>query len=127
MLPEYTPEDLISFENEVADIFNKGEIRAPVHLYSNNEKEMIKIFKGVKSQDWVFCSWRSHYQCLLKGVPKKQLMQEIMAGKSISRTPKAQNLFFALLAGCCLLPLERLSIKQSNADQKVHCFWGHDC
>ena len=48
MLPKYTPDDLITFENEVANIFNNGEIRAPIHLYSNNEIEMIKIFEVVK-------------------------------------------------------------------------------
>ena len=33
-------------------------------------------FKKVKKQDWVFCSWRSHYQCLLKGVPKNKVKEE---------------------------------------------------
>lgn len=126
MLPKYTPEDLISFENEVANIFNKGEIRAPIHLYSNNEEEMIKIFKGVKSQDWVFCSWRSHYQCLLKGVPKKQLMEEIIAGKSISLCfPKYKIYSSAIVGG--VLPIAvgaAMSIKRSNADEQVHCFLG---
>jgi len=27
-----TPEDLIAFETEIADVFNAGKIRAPVHL-----------------------------------------------------------------------------------------------
>lgn len=126
MLPKYTPEDLISFENEVADIFNKGEIRAPIHLYSNNEEEMIQIFKGVKSQDWVFCSWRSHYQCLLKGVPKKQLMEEIMAGKSISLCFPEYKIYSSAIVGG-VLPIAvgaAMSIKQSNADEHVHCFLG---
>ena len=54
---------LIAFENKIADLFNKAKIRAPIHLYSNNEEQMIKIFKKIKKNDWVFCSWRSHYQC----------------------------------------------------------------
>ena len=62
---------LIAFENKIADLFNKAKIRAPIHLYSNNEEQMIKIFKKIKKNDWVFCSWRSHYQCLLKGFQKK--------------------------------------------------------
>ena len=36
-----TPEDLIAFETEIADIFNTGKIRAPVHLYYGNETQMI--------------------------------------------------------------------------------------
>ena len=77
-------QQLIEFENEVAKRFNEAQIRAPVHLYSNNEKEMIKLFEVIRPDDWIFCSWRSHYQCLLKGVPEEEVMAEIMAGKSIS-------------------------------------------
>ena len=62
--------DLINFENDIADTFNQGKIKAPIHLYSDNEKFLINFFKKIKKDDWVFCSWRSHYQCLLKGVPK---------------------------------------------------------
>ena len=72
-------DDLIQFENEIAKLFNAGKIRAPIHLYHGNEKEIIKIFKNIKSKDWVFCSWRSHYQCLLKGVPKKLIKDEIVS------------------------------------------------
>ena len=69
--------DLIDFENDIAETFNAGKIRAPIHLYSNNEKFLIKFFKRVKKNDWVFCSWRSHYQCLLKGVPPKILKKKL--------------------------------------------------
>ena len=40
--------DLINFENDIAETFNQGSIRAPIHLYSNNEKFLIKFFKKVK-------------------------------------------------------------------------------
>ena len=33
------------------------------------KRKIIEVFKKIKTKDWVFCSWRSHYQCLLKGVP----------------------------------------------------------
>ena len=99
MLPKYTPRDLRTFENEIANIFNNGEIRAPIHLYSNNEKEMIEIFEVVKPQDWVFCSWRSHYQCLLKGVPKHTLLTEIMAGKSISLCFPKYKIYSSAIVG----------------------------
>ena len=62
---KYTPKKLIQFENKVCELFNKKKIRAPIHLYNGNEKEIIKFLKG-KKNDWIFCSWRSHYQCLLK-------------------------------------------------------------
>ena len=63
---------LIAFEEEIASLFNAGKIRAPIHLYYGNEEKIIEIFKGINNQDWIFCSWRSHYHCLVKGVPKKE-------------------------------------------------------
>ena len=79
-----TAQDLIDFETEIADAFNQGKIRAPVHLYSGNERQMIDIFRDIEPEDWVLCSWRSHYQCLLKGVPRERLKEEILQGRSIS-------------------------------------------
>ena len=38
-------QELLSFENEIADLFNKGKIKAPIHLYYGNENKLIKIFK----------------------------------------------------------------------------------
>ena len=80
MLTNLTKEDLIQFEDEIADCFNNAEIRAPVHLYHGNEDQIIEIFtkQNIKDEDWVLCSWRSHYQCLLKGVPKLQLKKAIL-------------------------------------------------
>ena len=68
-------EKLIKFEKEIAELFNQAKIRAPVHLYHGNEDQIIKVFKKIKKEDWVFCSWRSHYQCLLKGVPEKEIKE----------------------------------------------------
>ena len=56
--------DLINFEEKIAEKFNNAEIKAPVHLYYGNEDDIINIFQNIKIEDWVFCSWRSHYQCL---------------------------------------------------------------
>ena len=67
----------------IRDRFNQGKIRAPVHLYQGNEDKIIEIFKKINKQDWVFCSWRSHYQCLLKGVPKEKVKDEILSLKLI--------------------------------------------
>ena len=65
-------EYLIKFEEDVAEQFNNAKIKAPVHLYYGNEENIIKVFNLVNNEDWVFCSWRSHYQCLLKGVPREK-------------------------------------------------------
>ena len=40
--------DLINFENDIAETFNEGKIKAPIHLYSDNEKFLIKFLKSKK-------------------------------------------------------------------------------
>ena len=118
--------DLIAFEDEVAERFNSGRIRAPVHLYSGNELAMIEVFKDVQPNDWVFCSWRSHYQCLLKGVPAAEVMAEIMAGRSISLCFPAQRVYSSAIVGG-VLPIAvgtAMAIARSGEAARVHCFIG---
>ncbi len=118
--------DLIKFENDIAAIFNSGKIRAPIHLYSGNEKVLIKFFKKIKKNDWVFCSWRSHYQCLLKGVPPKKLKKEILEGKSISLCFPEHKIYSSAIVGG-VLPIAvgmALSLKRKKSRNKVYCFMG---
>ena len=119
-------EDLISFEDKIADIFNSGKIKAPVHLYSGNEDKIIETFKNIKQEDWVFCSWRSHYQCLLKGVPETELLDAIMAGRSIALNfPKYKVFSSAIVAGQIPLALgAAYSLKYRKSNEKVFCFLG---
>ena len=125
-MTKVTKEDLIDFESEIAAIFNQGRIRAPIHLYSGNEEAMIEIFRRIRPEDWVLCSWRSHYQCLLKGVPREQLKAEIMAGRSISLCfPEYRILSSAIVTG--VLPIAvgiALSIKRAGQSERVFCFMG---
>ena len=117
---------LIEFENDIAKTFNEGKIRSPIHLYSNNEDFLIKFFKRIKKNDWVFCSWRSHYQCLLKGVPPKKLKKEIMNGKSISLCFPEHKIYSSAIVGG-ILPVSlglALSLKRKNSKNKVYCFIG---
>jgi len=117
---------LINFENKIASLFNQAKIKSPIHLYSNNEDKLIKIFKKIKKNDWVFCSWRSHYQCLLKGVPEKLLEKEILDGKSISLCfPKYKIYSSAIVGG--ILPIAlgvALANKMKKKKSKVYCFIG---
>ena len=122
----WSVEDLQRFEKKVADIFNNGDIRAPVHLYSGNERQMIEVFDDIKDNDWVLCSWRSHYQCLLKGVPEDELLDEIVAGRSISLCFPRHRIFSSAIVGG-ILPIATglgISIKRKNSQSRVHCFLG---
>ena len=117
---------LIDFEEKIASYFNKGLIRSPVHLTYGNEDFLIKFFKKIKKKDWIFCSWRSHYHCLLKGVPSLILEKEIIKGKSISLCfPKYRIYSSAIVGG--ILPIAlgaALSIKKNKSKKKVYCFIG---
>jgi pyruvate dehydrogenase E1 component alpha subunit len=119
-------QDLIAFEDEIAALFNTGKIRAPVHLYYGNEEQLIRIFRNVRKQDWVFCSWRSHYQCLLKGVPRELVREEIVAGRSISLCFPEHRVYSSAIVGG-VLPIAvgaAMSIQRRGEDAKVYCFMG---
>jgi len=123
---KYTIDDLISFEEEIAETFNQGKIKAPVHLYNGNEKEMIEIFQNVKKNDWVFCTWRSHYQCLLKGVNPDLIKQDILDGRSITLCYPSHKIYSsAIVSGN--IPIATgvaLDIKRKNQSDHVWCFVG---
>lgn len=79
-----TPGELIAFEDDIADEFARGNIRSPVHLSGGNEEQLIEIFGDIGPGDWVLSGWRSHYHCLLKGVPLDKLKAEILKGRSVA-------------------------------------------
>lgn len=121
-----TAADLIAFEEDIAAEFNAGKIRAPVHLYSGNEETMIEIFRHVKPEDWLACGWRSHYQCLLKGVPPTLLKSEIMAGRSISLCFPEQRIISSAIVGG-ILPIAvgiAMAVKRSGGSETVWAFVG---
>ena len=121
-----TKEQLVDFETDIANCFNNAMIKAPVHLYDGNEEQMIDIFKCVEPEDWIFCSWRSHYQCLLKGVPQEQLKQDILDGKSITLCYPEYNVYSsAIVTGN--IPIATgtaLDIKRKGGTNHVWCFVG---
>jgi TPP-dependent pyruvate/acetoin dehydrogenase alpha subunit len=121
-----TPENLIAFEKDIAAEFEAGRIKAPVHFAGGNERDLIDIFKGIRPQDWVLCQWRSHYHCLLKGVPSADVKAAILAGRSIALTfPSHRILASAIVGGVCPIATGLAwSIKRREGDERVHCFVG---
>lgn len=123
---EWTPQELIAFEDQVAELFNTAKIRSPVHLYYGNEEKIIEVFRDVHEDDWIMCSWRSHYQCLLKGVPPEKLKEEIVAGRSISLCFPEQRIVSSAIVGG-ILPIAigvAMGVKRSMGKNRVHCFMG---
>jgi pyruvate dehydrogenase E1 component alpha subunit len=124
--PTWTVERLRAFEEEVRDIYLQGRIRAPVHLSRGNERQLLEIFQDVRTQDWVFSTYRSHYHALLKGVPREQVMAEILAGHSIHLTFPEHRFFTSAIVGG-ILPIAlgvALGIKRRGRHQKVWCLVG---
>lgn len=122
----YTKDELIQFETKIGDLFNDGKIKAPIHLYYGNEDEMIKIFSKIKDEDWIFCTWRSHYQCLLKGVPQEVLIKDILDGKSITLCYSDFNIYSSAIVGGSI-PIATgmaLDIKRKGNTNHVWCFIG---
>ena len=121
-----TAEDLIEFETEVAAHFEAGRIRAPVHLSGGNEAKLIGIFKNIGRADWVFCSYRSHYHALLHGVPRKTVMEAILAGHSMGLMWRKYRFFSsAIVAGHVPIAVGvAAGIKRLGGKERVWCFVG---
>jgi len=126
MAYDRTVESLIAFETEIAALFNAGQIRAPVHLSDGNEAQLLEIFREVQAQDWVCCSWRSHYHCLLKGVPPALLRAEIMAGRSIALCFPDYRIVSSAIAGGTVPIAVGLAMgeKRRGSNARVWCFLG---
>ena len=123
---KFKKKDLIDFENKIIKLFNSAKIKAPIHLHSGNEDNLINIFKKIQKNDWVLSSWRSHYHCLLKGVPIRKLTQEILKGKSISLCFPEHKIYSSAIVGGSL-PIAvglALAFKKRKSKNKVYIFIG---
>ena len=122
----FLAKDLQNFEKRIADLFNKGMIPFPIHLSAGNEDSLIKIFGNIQESDWVFSTWRSHYHCLLKGVPEIELENAILNGHSISLNFPDYRIYSSAIVGGQISQAVgvAMSIKIQNQNDKVWCFMG---
>jgi TPP-dependent pyruvate/acetoin dehydrogenase alpha subunit len=120
-------EELIKFEVEMAETFNRGEIKAPIHLYHGNEGLMIEIFKHIdKENDWVCCTWRNHYQGLLKGIPAQVMKDQILKGKSmVMNLPEYKFVCSSIVGGIPSIATGiALANKLQGKQEHVYCWVG---
>jgi len=123
---QYTKDDLIKFERLIADHWEAGRIKGPVHLSGGNEDELIELGKRISPSDWVFSTWRSHYHALIKGVDPKWLENEILEGRSITIINKEQKFYSSAIVGG-IIPIAigvAMVNKLENKSDKVWCFIG---
>ena len=125
-MTNYTVEELVAYETEIAALFDQAEIPHPVHLANGNELALIEIFRNVKDSDWVFCSWRSHYHALLKGIDRALLTSYIVNGQSIALNfPENRFYSSAIVGGQISIAVGvAKGIKRSGSNEKVWCFIG---
>lgn len=122
-----TADDLRKFEEDIAECFKQKMIRAPIHLDHSNEQSLIDIFRDFVSEaDWVCGTWRTHYRCLLKGVPQEQLKAAILEGRSIGLCfPEYRCIASAIVGGIFPVALGlAAAIKRKGETNKVFCFSG---
>jgi pyruvate dehydrogenase E1 component alpha subunit len=123
---ELTPQDLINFENLIVNHWEGGKIRGPVHLSNGNEEQLIEISKRIKSTDWVFSTWRSHYHALIKGICPVWVEEQILQGKSITIcNPNEKFYSSAIVGGTLSIALGvAMGIKRNGGNEKVWVFVG---
>jgi pyruvate dehydrogenase E1 component alpha subunit len=115
-----TAAELIRFEAEVAEAFNAGKIRGPIHLSGGNEKQLIRLFANIPHDAWIFSTWRSHYHALLHGIPRDDVMAQIMAGRSMNLAFPQYRFFTSAIVGG-ILPI---AVGVAAAGYRVWCFIG---
>ena len=122
-----TPKKLIEYETNIGNLFNEGKIKAPIHLYHGNEEQMIEIFQEIDiTNDWICCTWRNHYQALLKGIPQDLLTGEIIKGKSMVQTLLEYKFICSSIVGGIPSIATGIALgnKLDNNDSHVWCWVG---
>jgi len=122
-----TIDELILFEKEIGDLFNNGKIKAPIHLSSGNETQMMEIFNEIDIEnDWVCCTWRNHYQALLKGIPCDVLKDNIIDGKSmVMNLPEYKFICSSIVGGIPSIAVGiAFALKLQKKPNKVWCWVG---
>ena len=123
---ELTAQDLMDFEVRVKEVYEKGSIKAPIHLSKGNESQLIDIFQYVHPEDWVFSSWRNHYHALLHGYPQDKLFDWIVSGGSMSTNSSDHKFYSSAIVGG-IIPIAlgaAKALQLKNSERKVWCFIG---
>lgn len=118
--------ELIDFEKEIANLFDRGEIPYLIHLSGGNEDQLIEIFKNINPGDYIFSTHRSHYHYLLAGGSKEKLKEKILNGQSMFVFDKKLNfLCSSIVAGTPSIAAGvALALKRKGSKKRVWCFVG---
>ncbi len=131
-------QELIDFENDIADIYQTGVIKGPIHLRDGNEDELIDVFRYIKQDDYKFATWANHLEALLSGIPSHLVKQRILDGRSMAMNfPSHRFYTSAIVGGICPIGLGVAhSVKERGGketvwmfigDMTLHCGITHEC
>lgn len=117
------PESLKATEQEIAALWNAGEISAMTHLAGGNEEWLCDFFQAnIKPSDWVLASHRCHFQYLLHG--GQDLVENVKLGKSMFLY-HPRFICSAIVAGTASIAAGlAASIKRRGGSERVWCFVG---
>lgn len=126
MNTRHTKESLIAFEQRMISLWESGDLPSLVHFSGGNEDHLLSIFRGIGDSDWVFCSHRAHYHCLLKGMPEEVLEANIRADRSMFCYDAERRIYqSAILGGCCGIAVGvAKAIKEAGEKEHVYYFIG---
>ncbi len=121
-------EDLKNFEEEIAQLYEDGKIKAPVHLRDGNEQQLVELFADldIGEEDYIYSTWASHLHALLKGVPQERMKQDILEGRSITLHYPDYNFFSSAIVGG-ISPIAvgtSMALKKQFKTNRVYCFLG---
>jgi len=120
--------ELQEFEKEIAELYESGKIKAPVHLRDGNEEQLVDIFSSlnISHGDYVYSTWASHSHALLKGVPQQRVRQDILEGRSITLHYPDYNFYSSAIVGG-ISPIATgtaLALQKQAKSDRVYCFVG---
>lgn len=126
MRKKWSADQLISFEDEIGDLYLANKLPFLFHLSGGNEKELISIFENIAENDYVISNHRNHYHALLHGIPPEVVKNRILNGQSMFIYDRKRNFFCSAIIGGTPAIAAGIAwaLKRKGSKQKVWCFVG---
>jgi pyruvate dehydrogenase E1 component alpha subunit len=126
MRKQWTPEELIAFEDRIGDLYLDNQLPFLFHLSGGNEEQLIEIFKDIKEGDYVISNHRSHYHALLHGLPPEDIEDYVKNGRSMFIYDRKRNFFCSAIIGGTPAIAAGIAwaLKRKGSKNKVWCFVG---